>query len=136
MNIKEDSFPQDFQLQFANPPHQSSDLIPPDGIYEVATVPECDELPYVFEVSDKQKLTFSFAADSKLSLTLCSEQDYDRWVDGGFALPHPEGFEIHLANAESSKLEFRPLTPGCLVAVLVNLNPRPASVVVAATIAN
>lgn len=134
MSTTDNLFPRDLDRQ---PSHRSTDWLDstwPDGIYEVATVPECDELPYVFEMSRRQNLTFSFSSDAELSLTLCSEDDYDRWVDGGYSTEHPEGFEIHLPSAERNNFEFRAPDSGFLVAVLVNLTAQSANVVVAATL--
>lgn len=107
-----------------------------DGICEIATIPESDELPYVFEVSRDQVLSFSFLADAEVSLTLCKEEDYDAWVDSGFCTNQPAGFEVHLQPSQTSSVEFRAKEPGCLIAVLVNLHAQSASVMVAATLSD
>lgn len=106
------------------------------GICEVVSVGSCDELPYVFEISGGQKLSFSLTASHEIDLVLCDEHAYDEWVDGGLKAEHPSGAILTLRHACQHSLEFRPEQDTTLIAILINLADRAVQSVVAAHVLN
>lgn len=102
------------------------------GICEVVSVGPCDELPYVFEVSGGQKLSFSLTASHEVDLVLCDEEAYDEWVDGGLETEHPTQCILMLRHACQHSLEFRPDRHKTLIAIVINLANRPVQSIVAA----
>jgi hypothetical protein len=104
------------------------------GICEVISIGACDELPYVFEISGGQKLSFSLTASHEVDLVLCDEPAYDKWVDGGLQTEHPTNAILMLRHACQHSLEFRPEQDTTLIAIIINLADRPVQSVVAANI--
>ena len=47
------------------------------------TVPPSDDLPYVFELEQGQRLALSFRASEVVDVVICPEGAYDAWVDDG-----------------------------------------------------
>ena len=104
------------------------------GICEVISVPPCDELPYVFEISGGQKLSFDLTASHEIDLVLCDERAYDEWVDGGLRTEHPANAILTLRHACQHSLEFKPEQDTTLIAIIINLADRPVQSVVAANV--
>lgn len=104
------------------------------GICEVVSVSACDELPYVFEISGGQKLSFSLTASHEVDLVVCDEGAYDDWVDGGLQTQHPEEAILTLRHACQHSLEFRPEQDTTLIAIIINLADCPVQSVVAANV--
>lgn len=104
------------------------------GICEVISVGASDELPYVFEISGGQKLSFSLTASHEIDLVLCDESAYDGWVDGGLQTEHPANAILTLRHACHHSLEFRPEQDTTLIAIIINLADRPMQSVVAANV--
>ena len=104
------------------------------GICEVIGVGPCDELPYVFEISGGQKLSFSLTASHEVDLVLCDESAYDDWVDDGLQTEHPANAILTLCHACQHSLEFRPELDTTLIAIIINLADRPVQSVVAANV--
>ena len=104
------------------------------GICEVISVGPCDELPYVFEISGGQKLTFSVTASHEVDLVLCDESTYDAWVDGGLQTEHPANAMVTLRHARQHSLEFRPKQDTTLIAIIINLADRAVQSIVAANV--
>src|SRR5438128_1351250 len=102
------------------------------GICEVITVPACDELPYVFEISGGQKLLFSLTSSHELDVVLCDEWAYDDWIDNGFESNNPLEALLILRHGTSHSLEFKPEGNRVLVAILVNSAEQSVDAVVAA----
>ncbi|MBX7135094.1 MAG: hypothetical protein K1X67_20705 [Fimbriimonadaceae bacterium] len=102
------------------------------GICEVISVGPCDELPYVFEISGGQKLSFSLSASHEVDLVLCDESAYDEWVDGGLQSEHPGDCILALRHARQHSLEYRPDQDTTLIAIIINLGGNPVQAVVAA----
>jgi hypothetical protein len=112
------------------PPLSDEALSP--GICEVISVGACDELPYVFEISGGQKLSFSLTASHEVDLVLCDENAYDEWVDGGLQTEHPEHYILMLRHASQHSVEFRPDQDTTLIAIIINLADCPVQSIVAA----
>ena len=104
------------------------------GICEVISVGACDELPYVFEISGGQKLSFSLTASHEVDLVLCDESAYDDWVDAGLQTQHPKEALLTLRHACQHSLEFRPEQDTTLIAIIINLADCPVQSVVAANV--
>ena len=102
------------------------------GICEVVSVGPCDELPYVFEISGGQKLSFSLTASHEVDVVLCDEDAYDEWVDGGLQTEHPAHCIVLLRHACQHSLEFRPDGDTTLIAIIINRADVPVQAVVAA----
>lgn len=113
-----------------------SELALSSGICEVISVDSCDELPYVFEVSTNQKLSFSLSASHEVDLVLCSENAYDEWVDEGLQSEHPSDCILVLRHGCQHSMEFRPDEPTTLVAIIINLSEQPVQSVVAAQLSS
>jgi hypothetical protein len=124
-----DGLSSDSWLELEAPP--SEEALSP-GICEVISVGPCDELPYVFEISGGQKLSFSLTASHEVDLVLCDETAYDEWVDGGLQTEHPARCILTLRHACQHSLEFRPDQDTTLIAIIINLAERSAQAVVAA----
>ena len=106
----------------------------PPGICEVIGVEASDELPYVFEISAGERLSFCLSATHEVDLVLCDEPAYDEWVDGGFQSEHPANPILMLRHGCQHSLEFRTDQDATLIAILINLADRPVQAVVAATV--
>ena len=104
------------------------------GICEVVSVGPWDELPYVFEISGNQKLSFSLTASHEVDLVLCDESGYDDWVDGGLQTEHPVDAILNLRHSCQHSLEFRPEQDTTLIVIIINLADRPVQSVVAASV--
>jgi hypothetical protein len=104
------------------------------GICEVISVGACDELPYVFEVSGGQRLSFSLSASHEVDLVLCDERAYDEWVDAGLQTEHPLDPILMLRHACYHSLEFKPEQDTTLIAIIINLADQPVQSVVAANV--
>ncbi len=104
------------------------------NICEVVSVDGCDELPYVFEISETQTLSFSLTASHEVDLVLCDESGYDDWVDGGFQSTHPQNALLALHHSSQHSLEFRPEQDTTLIAIIINLEDGPVQSVVAANV--
>ena len=53
-------------------------------ICEAITLPGYDELPYVFELEQNERLEFTLRSDTPVDVLLCNMADYERWVDSGY----------------------------------------------------
>ena len=102
------------------------------GICEVVSVGPCDELPYVFELTGGQKLSFSLTASHEVDLVLCDEDAYDEWVDGGLQTEHPVCCILALRHACQHSMEFRPNEDATVIVIIINIADRPVQSVVAA----
>ena len=106
------------------------------GICEVISVGACDELPYVFEISGGQRLSFSLSASHEVDLVLCDERAHDEWVDNGLTTEHPLETILMLRHDCHHSMEFKPEADTTLVAIIVNLAKRPVQSNVAASVVN
>lgn len=104
------------------------------GICEVISVGACDELPYVFEISGGQRLSFSLSASHEVDLVLCDERAYDEWVDSGLTNEHPLEAILMLRHDCHHSLEYRTEQDTTLVAIIVNLADRAVQSIVAANV--
>jgi hypothetical protein len=104
------------------------------GICEVISVGAYDELPYVFEISGGQRLSFSLSASHEVDLVLCDERAYDEWVDSGLTTEHPREAILMLGHDCHHSLEFRTEQDTTLVAIIVNLADRAVQSIVAANV--
>jgi hypothetical protein len=104
------------------------------GICEVISVGACDELPYVFELSGGQRLSFSLTASHEVDLILCDEHAYDGWVDDGLTTEHPLQAILTLRHACYHSLEFKPEQDATLIVIIINFADWPVQSIVAANV--
>ena len=64
------------------PDHAEKTLFP--FICEAITLPAYDEIPYVFDLEEREYLEFTLRSDIPVDVLLCNASDYDRWVDSGY----------------------------------------------------
>ncbi len=111
-------------LEGAESPRISASKPPDDGIgiCEVVTVPPNDDLPYVFEISQGERLLFNVTSSLAFDVVLCSETAYDGWVDAEFETNRPLEALLVLRDATTHSFEFKPDNDIVLVAILFNFN--------------
>src|SRR5437016_2852151 len=63
-------------------PNVERTLVP--FICEAITLRGYDELPYVFELEENERLEFTLRSDIPVDVLLCNVADYERWVDSGY----------------------------------------------------
>lgn len=114
----------DPDLQGAEYPRISASNPPEDGIgiCEVVTVPPKDDVPYVFEISQGERLLFNVTASLAFDVVLCSETAYDDWVDAEFETHQPLEALLVLRDAKTHSFEFKPDHDVVLVAILFNFS--------------
>src|SRR5262252_1873890 len=79
------------------PAHAEETLFP--FICEAITLPAYDEIPYVFDLEEREYLEFTLRSDTPVDVLVCNMADYERWIDSGY---DPEiALLVHL-EAETS----------------------------------
>ena len=53
-------------------------------ICETITLHAYEELPYVFDLEQKELLEFTLRSDIPVGVLLCDKADYERWIDSGY----------------------------------------------------
>ena len=53
-------------------------------ICEAITLHAYEELPYVFDLEQKELLEFTLRSDIPVDVLLCDMADYERWIDSGY----------------------------------------------------
>ena len=64
------------------PDHAEKTLFP--FICEAITLPAYDEIPYVFDLEEREYLEFTLRSDTPVDVLLCNMADYERWIDSGY----------------------------------------------------
>jgi len=92
----------------------------PPFICEAITLPAYEELPYVFELEQHERLEFTLRSDTRVDVLLCSLADYERWVGSGYDAAM--GLLAHLEAEDVSAYTLRFTAPeaGEYVVLLMN----------------
>ena len=87
---------------------------PSPFICEAITLPAYDEIPYVFDLEEREYLEFTLRSDTPVDVLVCNMADYERWIDSGYdpeiaLLVHLEAEDV---LASKRTLIIRPTAPG------------------------
>ena len=108
----------------------TSEPIPIQFVCEAITLPPYDEIPYVFELEQREQLEFTLRSDIPVDVLLCNMADYERWIDSGY---DPEiALLVHLEAEDVSAYTLRFTAPhaGEYAVLLMNWNERAADLAV------
>src|SRR5437868_9807851 len=53
-------------------------------ICEAITLPAYDEIPYVFDLEERESLEFTLRSETPVDVLVCNMADYERWIDSGY----------------------------------------------------
>ena len=99
-------------------------------ICEAITLPAYDELPYIFDLEQGERLEFTLRSDIPVDVLLCDASDYDQWVDSGY---DPEvALLVHLEAEDvlAHTLRFTAPLPGEYAVLLMNWSECPADLAI------
>jgi len=101
-------------------------------ICETLTLQPGDELPYLFELQEGQRLEFEVASTEPIDLVVCDEVAYLGWVDSGFDPEHPVAIYTESESVRRAKLRFTAPRKGDYIVLLMNWSALQADVAVEA----
>jgi hypothetical protein len=108
----------------------SADVERTPFICEAITLPAYDELPYVFELCEGERLEFTLRSDTPIDVLLCNIANYEQWVDSDYDPEIALLIHIEAEDVLSHKLRFTAPQAGEYAVLLMNWMECPADVVV------
>lgn len=101
-----------------------------EGIVEVLTIGAFDELPWLFEMEKGGKLSISLMANQAVDIVVCSEADYDEWIDSGAESDRPAFGFLESNRSACHALQFRSPESGLVAILVVNPNATEAELAI------